>query len=109
MLSHASAASAWDFRPVCAGAIHVTVPGGRARAARWDPPAPEPTLEIRETTTNRVSRSPPRSAPSSTSPPPQGPALEHALDLAEQRGLIDFAELQETITAHPTRPGSPSF
>ena len=38
-----------------------------------------------------------------------GRPLEHALDLAEQRGLVDFAELRKAIEAHPTRPGSPSL
>jgi very-short-patch-repair endonuclease len=39
----------------------------------------------------------------------RGRPLENALDLAEQRGLVDFAELREAIAARPTRPGSPSL
>ena len=34
VLSHASAAAAWDLRPVGAGAIHVSVPGDPGRARR---------------------------------------------------------------------------
>ena len=72
VLSHATAATAWNLRPPGAGAIHVTVPGNprpqtppqasaSTAAARSLQPTPPPTT---------ASRSPAPSAPSSTSPPP---------------------------------------
>ena len=111
VLSHVSAAAAWELRPAGAGAIHVTVPGDPGRARR---------AGIRPTAAPRSPRTTRQLTAGSRSPRPirtvidlattfNGRPLEHALDLAEQRGLVDFAELRKAIEAHPTRPGSPSL
>jgi very-short-patch-repair endonuclease len=111
VLSHASAASAWELRRVGAGAIHVTVPGRPGRARRAGIRLHRSlTLEIRETT---IDQGIPITSPIRTlidlATTLKGRPLEHVLDLAEQHGLVDFAELHDTITAHPSRPGSPSL
>ena len=111
VLSHVSAAAAWELRPAGAGAIHVTVPGdpGRARRAgiRTHRSA---TLTPDDTTTHRgIPITTPIRTVIDLATTFNGRPLEHALDLAEQRGLVDFAELRKAIEAHPTRPGSPSL
>jgi very-short-patch-repair endonuclease/predicted transcriptional regulator of viral defense system len=111
VLSHASAAAAWELRPVGAGAIHVTVPGdpGRARRAgiRIHRSA---TLEPDEATCLRgIPITTPVRTVIDLAATLKGRPLEQALDRAEQRKLIDFAELHEAIKSYPTRPGSPSL
>ena len=111
VLSHASAAAAWELRPVGAGVIHVSVPGWPGRARR-------PGIRLHRSTTlgpheTTSHRGIPITTPVRTlidlAATTKGRPLEHALDLAEQRRLIDFADLHEAIKAHPTRPGSPSL
>lgn len=111
VLSHDSAAAAWELRPPGGGAIHVTVPGDPGRARRTG-------LRIHRSTTlspndTAVHRGIPITTPIRTlidlATTLKGRPLEHALDLAEQRGFVDFAELHTAIEAHPTRPGSPSL
>ena len=60
------------------------------------PHPPQPHAHSRPTPPpTAASPSPPPSAPSSTSPAPSKPLpLEQALDQADRRGLIDFAELK---------------
>ncbi len=111
VLSHASAAAAWELRPPSGGAIHVTVPGDPGRTRRAG-------IRLHRSTTltpndTRAHRGIPITTPVRTiidlATTLNGRPLEHALDLAEQRGLVDFAELRKAIEAHPTRPGSPSL
>jgi hypothetical protein len=109
VLSHATAAAAWDMLPAGAGAIHVTVPGEQGRDRRAGIRVHRSgTLEPRDTTTYGVI---PVTAPIRTildvAAILHGRRLEQILDRAER--LIDFAELQRRLTAHPTRPGSPSL
>jgi hypothetical protein len=111
VLSHSSAAAAWDLRRVGAGAIHVTVPGTPGRKRRTDLRVHRSaTLEQDETTTLRCI---PITTPVRTiidlATMLTGRPLEHVLDHAEQLRLIDFAELERCLAAHPTRPGSPSL
>ena len=111
MLSHASAAAAWDLRPVGAGVIHVTVPGDPGRKRRRGIRVHRsPTITPRDTTAHRgIPITTPVRTIIDLATSLKGRPLEHALDLAEQRGLVDFAELHKAIEAHPTRPGSPSL
>lgn len=111
VLSHASAAAAWELRPAGAGAIHVTIPGdpGRKRRAGLCIHRSS-TLSPQDTTSHRdIPITTPVRTLIDLATTLRGRPLEHALDLAEQRGLVDFAELRKAIEAHPTRPGSPSL
>jgi very-short-patch-repair endonuclease/predicted transcriptional regulator of viral defense system len=94
VLSHATAAAAWDLRPRGSGAIHVTVRRtGRVRRAgiRLHRSA---TLTAADTTTHRAI---PITTPVRTvidlAATLKGRPLEAALDRAEHLRLIDFAEL----------------
>jgi very-short-patch-repair endonuclease len=95
VLSHATAAAAWDLRPRGSGAVHVTVPStaGRKRRAGIRLHRSR-TLPPGETTTVRAI---PVTTPARTivdlARTLKGRPLEHVLDIAEQRRLIDFAEL----------------
>jgi len=111
VLSHATAAAAWDLRPIGTGAIHITVPGDPGRKRRAGIRVHRSTtLEPHDTTTHR---SIPITTPVRTlidlAATLKGRPLEHSLDVADQRGLVDFAELAERIAARPGRPGSPSL
>jgi very-short-patch-repair endonuclease len=95
VLSHGSAAAAWDLRPLGAGAIHVTVPSTAGRSRRTGLRLHRSrTLAPDDTTTHRAIpiTTPARTiidlARTLTDRP-----LEKALDRADQLGLIDFAEL----------------
>jgi REase_MTES_1575 len=101
VLSHATAAAAWELRPR-SGSIHVTVPGtaGRKRRAAIRLHRSR-TLTPHQTTTHRGI---PITTPARTiidlARTLNGRPLEHALDLAERRRLLDFKELQH----HPIPP-----
>ena len=109
VLSHASAAAAWEMRPIGGGAIHVTIPGTPGRAQRAGIRLHRSiTLTPADTT---VSRAIPITTPIRTlidvAAALRGRQLEQTLDRAER--IIDFAELQHALQAHPARPGSPSL
>jgi hypothetical protein len=96
VLSHATAGGAWILRPLGAGAIHVTVPGDSGRQRRPGIRIHRSrTLTPHDTTTHLGI---PITTPIRTiidlattlEPLP----LEQALDQADRRGLIDFAELK---------------
>jgi very-short-patch-repair endonuclease len=111
VLSHASAAAAWELRPAGGAAIHVTVPDNAGRKRRTGIRVHRSTaLEPAETTTVRAI---PVTTPIRTiidvAATLRGRPLEHVLDLAEQRRLVDFAELRQHLADHPGRPGSPSL
>src|SRR5687768_13776208 len=97
VLSHATAAGAWALRPVGAGAIHVTVPGDPGRKRRRGIRIHRSrTLTPRDTTTHLGI---PITTPTRTiidlATALDGVPLEQALDRADRRGLIDFAELKQ--------------
>ena len=103
VLSHATAARAWELRP-SEGAIHVTVPGDAGRRKRAGLRVHRSrTLTPRDTTTHRGI---PITTPARTiidlARTLTGRPLEHALDLADRRNLLDFADLR-------TRPIPPSL
>ena len=111
VLSHDTSGAAWGVRPIGGGAIHVTVPGdaGRKRRAgiRLHRSA---TLEPHDTTTRRgIPITTPLRTILDIAAGLERRPLEKALDLAEHRGLVDFAALRSAIEAHPTRPGAPAL
>jgi very-short-patch-repair endonuclease len=108
VLSHATAAIAWEML-AADGAIHVTIAGVAGRARR-------PGIRVHRSTTLTAADTTMRNGIPITTPirtvldvaaTLDGRRLEQVLDRAERH--IDFAELQRTLTAHPTRPGSPSL
>ena len=111
VLSHATAAAAWDIRPSAAGRIDVTVVAtGRLKRAgirlhwrRWIPPDEITELAGLPITT------PARALLDLAATGLRGRPLEAALDHAERRRLLDFAALQRVLARYPTRPGSPSL
>ena len=111
VLSHGSAAAAWDLRPVGTGAIHLTVPGDAGRRRRAGIRVHRcGTLEASDTTTHHEI---PITAPARTlidlAATLKGRPLEQALDRAEQLRLVDFADLAARVEARPGRPGSPAL
>ena len=96
VLSHVTAGGAWAMRPLGAGLIHVTVPGDGGRERRQGIRIHRSrTLTPHDTTTHRgiPITTPTRTIidlASALEPLP----LEQALDQADRRGLIDFAELK---------------
>jgi hypothetical protein len=93
-LSHASAAAAWDLRPRGSGTIHVTVrrtgrarrPGIRLHRSRLGP---------HDTTTHRhIPITTPARTMIDLAATLAGRPLEQAFDRAEQRRLLDFADLR---------------
>jgi very-short-patch-repair endonuclease len=108
VLSHASAAVAWEML-AADGAIHVTIASvaGRARRAGIRLHR-STTLTPADTTTHReIPITTPLRTLLDVAATLDGRRLEQVVDRAERH--IDFAELQRTLTAHPTRPGSPSL
>jgi very-short-patch-repair endonuclease len=95
VLSHASAAAAWDLRRTSSAVVHVTVRGdadvcgGGLRVHR------STTLSAAETT---VHKGIPITTPARTiidlARTLEGRALEHVVDVADQRGLVDFTDLR---------------
>jgi very-short-patch-repair endonuclease len=97
VLSHATAAGAWDLRRRTSGAVHVTVPSTAGRKRRRGIRLHRSTTLTRNDTTTH--RGIPITTPARTivdlARTLTGRPLEHALDLADQRSLIDFADLRQ--------------
>lgn len=101
VLSHASAAAAWDLRRTSARLIDVSVPtrAGRERRAglrlhRSATLTSRDVAEIRGVPVTSVART-----IIDLSRTLKGRALEHVVDLADQRGLVDFADLRTANSA----------
>jgi very-short-patch-repair endonuclease len=101
VLSHATAAAAWDLRPVGGGSIHVTVPGLGGRLRR-------PGIKVHRSATLAAAditrrRGIPVTSVARTiidlARTTKGRELEHIVDLADQRGLVDFADLRAANSA----------
>jgi hypothetical protein len=92
VLSHATAAAAWDLRRRGSGAIHVIAESARRRAGLRVHRSR--TLEPRDVTKRRgIPITTPARTVIDVAATLDGRPLEYVLDLAEQRGLVDFAEL----------------
>ena len=111
VLSCATAAAAWELRPVGAGAIHISIPRDTGRKRRAGIRLHRmTTLEPTETTTvHAIPITTPVRTIIDLAATLKGRPLEQALDLAEQRRLVDFAELHRRLAERPGRPGSPAL
>jgi very-short-patch-repair endonuclease len=101
VLSHATAAAVWELRRVGSGAVHVTVPGDTGRKRRDGIRVHRSiTLTERETT---VVNGLPVTTPARTiidlSRTIGEDELERIVDLADDRHLIDFRDLQAARSA----------
>jgi very-short-patch-repair endonuclease len=101
VLSHASAAMAWDLRRTSARAIDVTVPtraGREPRAGlrlhRSATLTSREVAEVRGVPVTSVART-----IIDLSRTLKGRELEHIVDLADQRGLVDFTDLRAAHSA----------
>jgi very-short-patch-repair endonuclease len=96
VLSHVSAAAAWELRPTNARLIHVTVPGDGGRKRRAGIKVHRSTTLTAKDVT--IHRGLPITTPARTiidlARSLSGRPLEHVIDLADQRGLIDFRDLE---------------
>ena len=111
VLSHRHAGAAWDVRRTRASVIDVTVPA-TGRAIRpgirmhWRPSLPADeitTLDGLPITT------PARTLLDLAAGGLRGRHLEAAVDNAERKRLLDFADLHELLARYPGRPGTPSL
>ena len=101
VLSHATAAAAWELRPTSSPLIHVTVAGDGGRERRRGLRVHRSTtLTPADTTTHRGI---PVTTPARTiidlARTLEGRPLEHVVDLADQRGLVDFRDLRAANSA----------
>ena len=101
VLSHQSAAAAWELQQVGSGAVHVTIPARTGRARRRGIRVHRSlTLRPADTTTHRGI---PITTPARTiidlSRTINGRALERVIDLADQRGIVDFRDLEGANSA----------
>jgi hypothetical protein len=101
VLSHATAAAAWDLRRTTSGIVHVTVAGRGGRERRAGMRVHRcGTLTTDDATTHRGI---PITTPARTivdlSRTLKGRPLEQLVDLADQRGLIDFDHVRTANSA----------
>jgi hypothetical protein len=96
VLSHATAAAAWDIRPVGGGAIHVTIPTATGRARRKGLRIHRSvTLTPHDTTTLRgIPVTDPHRTLTDLARTLTGRPLEQAVNRAER--LVDFERLRHT-------------
>ena len=101
VLSHASAAAAWDLRRSASGLIHVTVPSGAGRERRAGlrlhrsaTLTSRDVAEVRGVPVTSVART-----IIDLSRTLKGRELEALVDRADQRGIVDFAALRAATPA----------
>jgi hypothetical protein len=112
VLSHFSAASAWDVRRSASGLIHVTVPGsaGRKRRAGIRVHRPERLTSDEVTTLDGLPiTTPARTLLDLAASGLRGRELEAVLDRAELLRLLDFGELAGLLARRPRRAGAPAI
>jgi hypothetical protein len=108
-LSHHTAGDAFQFRPTSSGTIHVTVRGRAGRRRRRGIQVHRPhMLADDEVTTLRglPITTPARTLLDLAAAGLRDRPLEAALDEAERRKLVDFAELHALLARYPKRPGT---
>lgn len=111
VLSHASAAAAWDIRASAAGTIHVTVgPTGRSKrpGIRLHWRRVLPADEITQLSGLPIT-TPARTLLDLAASGLRGRRIEAALDRAELLRLLDFADLERLLARYPGRPGTPAL
>jgi Transcriptional regulator, AbiEi antitoxin/Protein of unknown function (DUF559) len=111
VLSHGDAAAAWELRRSRGRAVHVTVgPNGRAtrRGIVAHRNGPLPADEV-TTLDGLPITTPARTLLDLAAGGLRGRALEAAVDAAERRRLLDFADLHALLKRYPGRPGTPSL
>jgi hypothetical protein len=109
VLSHVTAAAAWEWRPLGPRSVHLSVPGDGGREHRSG------IVVHRSTTLRREDVATHRGLPVTTpirtlldvAATVRGRRLEQLLDRAEP--LIDFDSLQQRLEAHPQRRGVPAL
>jgi very-short-patch-repair endonuclease len=101
VLSHATAAAVWELRRVGSGMVHITVPGDPGRKRRRGIKVHRSTtLTARDVTTrDRLPVTTPARTIIDLARTLRGRELEHIVDLADQRGLVDFADLRTANSA----------
>ena len=112
VISHATAAGAYDVRRSRGSVIHVTLPGraGRKRRPGIRVHRPELLLPDEVTTLDGLPiTTPARTLLDLAASGLRGRPLEAAVDAAERRRLLDFADLHELLARYPRRPGTPSL
>jgi Transcriptional regulator, AbiEi antitoxin len=113
VLSHASAAAAWGFRPSGGAAlIHVTVPARTGRRSRdWVRVHRPSRIAADEVTALDALpiTTPARTLLDLAATGLRGRRLEAALDRAEHMRLIDFADLGRLLARHGGRRGAPAL
>jgi very-short-patch-repair endonuclease len=109
VLSHASAAAAWELRSTDGSRMHVTVPTRAGRAPREGIVVHRPrSLPSDEVTTldGLPITTAARTLLDLAATGLRGRPLEAVLDLAERRRCVDWAEVDRLIERHPRRAGS---
>jgi very-short-patch-repair endonuclease len=111
VLSHASAASAWDLRRSASNLIDVTVgPGGRGRRTGIRPHRriAVATDEVTQCEGLPIT-TPARTLLDLAAGGLRGRRLEAAVDRAELLRLVDFGQLRALVRRHAGRPGVPAL
>jgi Protein of unknown function (DUF559)/Transcriptional regulator, AbiEi antitoxin len=111
VLSHASAAAAWDIRVSATSTVDVTVgSGGRARrkGIRLHRKRTLPADEVTELDGLPIT-TPARTLLDLAARGLRGRRLEAALDRAELLRLLDFADVHRLLARHAGHPGTPSL
>lgn len=111
-VSHRSAADAFGIRPSSSAAVHVSVRGrgGRRPRAGVRIHRPHALADDEVTTLDGLPiTTPARTLLDLAFAGIRGRPLEVAVDRAEERRLLDFAELRALLARYPRRPGAPSL
>jgi hypothetical protein len=107
VLSHGSAAAAWDLRASSSPRMHVTVPSCGGRARRPSMQVHRMRLAAEETTTfdGLPITTPARTLLDLAATGLRGRRLETVLDRAEHLRLVDFGALRSMLAARPGARG----
>jgi hypothetical protein len=110
-LSDASAGAAWGLRASASATIHVTVPGRGGRGRHDGIRLHRRTLAADETTRldGLPITTPVRTLLDLAAAGLRGRKLEAALDHAERRLRVDWAEMGRVVERHAGRPGAPAL
>ena len=109
VLSHATAADEFGFRPSSSPLVHLTVAGARnaTRGVRLHRTRDLPSDEV--TALHGMPITTPARTLLDLAAHLSDEALALALDRADQLRVLDFAQLHQLLQRHAKRPGSPSL